>query len=231
MRSIDNIYRNVRFSLSEKELLRLDKVWKFIETLHVMAVDNFFVYQYKEKVIKYIREKFSPNKFYKYEQIINKLYWNLYFTIFGKAYYNGCKRVEKDKITDDMIGHSYTNKSLIYSEIIEAYGYLDNYTLTQNEDIINVILTDIMHNRKKYENAIITKSIKINYENLLNPYYYYSDYIFPNVNLCFYNENNKETWIKRIKKYYFFGKFQDTPTGKINVTEDNYDYWWYNLIE
>ena len=50
-----------------------------------------------------------------------------------------------------------------------------------------------------------------------NKYYYPQDYPFPNINLLFYNQNKKETWINRINKLYF--------TNKDNKNIDN---GWYD---
>jgi hypothetical protein len=48
---------------------------------------------------------------------------------------------------------------------------------------------------KKYFNNIKVKKTDI--------YYYPYDYPFSNVNLLFYNMNDKKTWIDRIKKLYY----------------------------
>ncbi len=50
-------------------------------------------------------------------------------------------------------------------------------------------------------------------------YYYPMDYPFPNVNLLFYNQNKKDTWINRINKLYY--------TNTNNKLDDKE---WYNFI-
>ena len=74
-----------------------------------------------------------------------------------------------------------------------------------------------MSNRKLYDKIINGKksinSVKpIVYINHMDnsiaskTYYYPYDYPFPNINLLFYNQNKKETWINRINKLYFNNK-------------------------
>jgi hypothetical protein len=55
--------------------------------------------------------------------------------------------------------------------------------------------------REIYEKLIKDKD----YINKIKPlkYYYPNDYMFPNINLIFYNINKKSIWIKRIKAYYY----------------------------
>jgi hypothetical protein len=85
--------------------------------------------------------------------------------------------------------------------------YIDN--VPENE-IINTILTNaekyvkliqsLKNIKNKYIINVFPSTIKVKKTDI---YYYPDDYPFPNVNLLFYNMNDKSVWIDRIKKLYY----------------------------
>ena len=150
--------------------------------------------------------KYTIEEFYFYEKIINKLYWNLYNNL--KIKNKNCKIIKNiNKIKN--INRSFINKIIIYNENNDKYYIIkkNNYIYIRDRELIMSYLI----NKKTYENKMLNKKIKIKKYN----YYYPFDYPLPNVNICFYNKNKKQSLIKRIKLMYY--------------NEDKDDYW-YKLI-
>ncbi len=212
------------YKLLKKELNILDEFWKFIE---IFNYDNYKLnwisgaYKYRRALIKKIRETYSAEDFYKYEVILNKLLWNLLIKV--KFDINDLRIQSHLYIDIDKSNHSFSHKQYLHDEINDKKYNFIFYPKLVDYDIVNKIFY-IMSNRKLYYNVINgKKSIKsiepivyVNHEPYKS-YYYPQDYVFPNINLIFYNQNKKETWINRINKLYF--------TNKDNKNIDN---GWYD---
>lgn len=71
-----NIYtnNNLKYPLESNEVDMLPKVWKFLEVFKKRFV---FISDYRNHLVKQIQDKYTIDEFYKYEYIINKLFWNL----------------------------------------------------------------------------------------------------------------------------------------------------------
>jgi hypothetical protein len=190
------------YKLLKSEIKNLDNYWKFIETFYVDETKDLIdgVYGYRHDLIKKIREKYTAEDFYKYENILNKLLWNLIEHI--KFDIHNIK-INNFLFTELKYNkpHSYSHKLYLYNEKYKTKYYFNFYLDIEKYEIINKIFT-ILTNRKLYEKVMKNKSY-INKIKLTSPYYYPRDYAFPNVNLIFYNENKKETWVKNINKLYF----------------------------
>ena len=208
------IYR-MKYLLSEKEKKMLPDVFSFIKTFYkfnVVKSEIFGAYEYRRFIIKRIREKYSIEEFYKYEKIMNKLYWNLYH-----------KLHKNDKLCNMMITppknfqKSFNNKILSYNYKTKMYhvqrDYIDNETRKKNKTEIKImsVMMDMNLYLSFYKNP--EKKIK-----KMDKFYYPLDYPFPNVNRCFYNENPPKEWINRIKKMYFY------------YNDDYIDKYWYEFI-
>ena len=196
------------YKLLKKEINELDNYWNFIELFNPYSsnksLDKFerpknsdFLYDvldYRKDLIKRIMQKYTSLDFYKYEKILNKLLWNLIehvnfdindiiVTTYSKLYnlyktsYNSCS--------------SYSHKQYLYDEKHSTYYLFGYYIKICSYPIINKIfetlcdrdLYEKVMNDKKYFNKIINKFHGL--------FYYPNDYPFPNINLLFYNENNK----------------------------------------
>jgi len=229
------------YKLLKKELNILDEFWKFIE---IFNYDNYKlswidgVYIYRKVLIKKIRETYSAEDFYKYEVILNKLLWNLLIKIkfdindllIQSKLYTEIKirnsYSNKEYLHNEMKirgSYSYTHKEYLHNEINDTKYYFTFYPQLINYDIVNKIFY-IMSNRKLYYNVINGKKSIKNIEPIVyvnhqpyKSYYYPQDYVFPNINLIFYNQNKKETWINRINKLYFNNK-----------NNNKIDSGWYN---
>ena len=206
---------NMKYSLSEKEKKMLPDVFSFIKTFYkfnIVKSENFGAYDYRRFIIKRIREKYSIEEFYKYEKIMNKLYWNLYY-----------KLHKDDKLCNTMITppkdilKSFNNKILNYNHKTKVYhiqkDFLDYETRKKNKTEIKIMsaMMDMNLYLSFYKNP--EKKIK-----KMDKFYYPLDYPFPNVNRCFYNENPPKEWINRIKKMYFY------------YNDDYIDKYWYEFI-
>ena len=204
------------YKLLKKELNILDDFWKFIE---IFNYDNYKLiwssgaWGYRIALIKKIRETYSVEDFYKYEIILNKLLWNLLIKV--KFNINDLLIQSTLYINMNILDNSrksFSHKQYLHNEINDKKYFFVLYPNLINYDIVNKIFY-IMSDRKLYDKVIKgKKSIKsidpIVYVNHhpAKSYYYPQDYVFPNINLLFYNENKKETWINKINKLYFTNK-------------------------
>ena len=192
------------YKLLKKELNILDEFWKFIE---IFKFDNYKlswisgVHGYRHALIKKIRETYSAEDFYKYEVILNKLLWNLLIKV--KFNINDLRIQSHLYINIKSPWRTCSHKQYLHNEINDEKYNFRFYPKITDYDIVNKIFYT-MSNRKLYDKIMNgKKSI-----NTVKPivYYYPYDYPFPNINLLFYNENKKETWINRINKLYFNNK-------------------------
>ena len=192
------------YKLLKKELNILDDFWKFIE---IFKVENYKlnwisgVHGYRHALIKKIRETYSAEDFYKYEVILNKLLWNLLIKL--KFDIEGLFIQSSLYINIESPWHSCSHKEYLHNEINDKKYYFKFYSRLIDYDIVNKIFYT-MSDRKLYDKVINGKKSINSIESFV--YYYPYDYPFPNINLLFYNQNKKETWINRINKLYFNNK-------------------------
>ena len=78
---IENIYQDKRlkYPLTDEERSQVEKVWDFAR---VFIQPYIFISDYRENVIREIRAKYTPEQFYQYENILNKMFWNLRWLLF-----------------------------------------------------------------------------------------------------------------------------------------------------
>lgn len=76
-----NIYFNhiLKYPLGSNEYQYLDDVWNFI---NIFNRKSLYLHQYRKYLIHKINQKYDIDKFYLYESIANKLFWNLRWLIF-----------------------------------------------------------------------------------------------------------------------------------------------------
>ena len=241
-----------KYKLTKKEIKNIDNYWNFIDIFSSPDIEglsnNWWTYQrtknkktynpifgpynYRQYIISKIRKLYTPEQFYFYEKILNKLLWNLlYKTKFDikKCYQYLIRNKKKEKLkllyikcNDKNINKKWNkikNKYLYnHSRSFSHKTYISNYIFLNYMDLGHFKFHDnismIMRNRKLYEYIINKKKFDIKkkfdkkiYDLIDNKteytYYYPSDYPFPNVNFIFYNETKKKVWIDRIKKLYY----------------------------
>ena len=80
---LGDIYRgsHLKYTLIEEEYKMLDEAWDFFDKIKFSGRFTFLS-DYRKFVIKDIRSRYTPEDFYEYESIINKLFWNLRWIIF-----------------------------------------------------------------------------------------------------------------------------------------------------
>jgi len=101
------------------------------------------------------------------------------------------------------VKRSFSHKLFLHDEKNNKKIFFKYYDELNNYDNIKRIF-NVLTNRKLYEKVMKNKKYIDNIK--FTEYYYPLDYPFPNINLIFYNENKKETWLERINKLYFNGK-------------------------
>ena len=69
----------MRYTLDNNEIKIIDEVWEF---LHLFTKKFIFISDYRNYIIKKIRKKYTPEKFYKLESIANKLLWNMRWILY-----------------------------------------------------------------------------------------------------------------------------------------------------
>ena len=185
----------MNIKLTKNEENNLDNFWNFIyifsnEKDNLESVGDFRYY-----IIDTIKKKYNIEEFYLFEQILNKLLYKLLFSLNVKI--KDIHIISSNQIVLDQV-HSYTHNLLLFDS--------KSNSLFLNNKIGSTILLrkilSVFKNREDY-NKLMKNS---NYLKELEPlpeYYYSYDYPFPNVNLFFYNQNNKEVWLKNIKRLYY----------------------------
>ena len=214
--------------LTKNEIIELDNYWNFINIFkpeykkNISWINND-VLTYRKYIIKKIRENYTIEQFYIYEKILNKLLHNLLIHIhfdidkinINNKYKN--KKIYKTTYNKKEGPHSYSHK-LYITNLKKNINYNFFYwTQICKNDTINKIFT-IMRDKNLYE-KIMNNKLDLKDIIILEFYHYPNDYPFPNVNLIFYNKNNKKYWIDRIRRLYYTNYDKDS----------NYDKEWYTF--
>jgi hypothetical protein len=220
------------YKLLKKEVDDLDNYWIFINHFYVDTSITYWINGidgYRKNLIYKIREKYTVEDFYKYEKILNKLLWNLIehvqFNIDELNLDNKHKLYEY--ISSNIIRKSYSHKQYLYNMKKNIKYYFKFYEELNNFESIKKILY-IIYNKTLYQKIMKNKK----YFDKLNKYSYYYyplDYPFPNVNLLFYNQNDKYTWIEQINKLYFNGEKSYNKIDKNWYLFSNNDFINYKL--
>jgi hypothetical protein len=210
----EQIYTNnkLKYPLVREEYEIIDKVWNFYNDFNFMTITH---HEYRSKVIKKIKNKYTQDMFYKYEKIIEKLYWNLKNLInekklskkFEYNYYD-YKELDKvyEKFYNDNNFRSYINKIITIDDETQKIYYKKNegsYDIFEQNEI-NHLIGYIMSNRKVYEKIIENPNLiyKIEKKNLPK-IYRQLDYGFPNFSLIKENTGS-EKWRKNKIKYMYY---------------------------
>lgn len=183
------------YNLTDNEKKNINNYWKFIEYFFLHTKKD--VLNYRINLILNIRKHYSLNEFYNYEKILNKLLYNLLehlqFTFDESDLTDKCNYLHNTKT-------SYSHKRFIQDEKKNInYDFVCYKEINNNKKILQIFT--ILSSKKLY-NEIMNDKKKLSEVKIIK-YYYPLDYSFPNVNMLFYNQNKKKTWISRIKKLYY----------------------------
>lgn len=182
---------------------------------------KFDVQDYRNRIIQQIRKKYTTQKFYKYEKILNKLFWNLKnklkpYVKNNKTKYKIVKNIEEEGYFESTLNqyHQFNEKNNKWY-VLEKLSKLDKICM----NIMRYYEDKTSHDYWYYFNN--PKEIK-KYKDLIVEPYYFMNYPFPNSNPMFYNENKKSFWTKKIKKMYYTDSKDEYH---------KYDKYWYKLIK
>lgn len=235
------MYNKLKYPLTNQEIKDLDKAWEF---LNIFKKPYIFVSDYRDYLIKKINEKYNVDTFFYYENILNKLFWNLRWAIYPywiEEHENSkidnlpnslllCDQIKYDtdgeleKIIKDAklnlknYYRSFINKLIIVNKQDKTV-YIKNMEGSSDifsKNYFNLFTMSILFKPKLYEKIMENPEI-IKKENVeLSKYYFQYDYGFPNINYCTYSIGDDNVKKDRIKKMYFNGDGSK---------------WWFKIIK
>ncbi len=190
--------------LTEEEKRIIDKYWEFIEDI---KQTEYTKHNYRKKIIKLIRGKYSLEEFYLYEKIAEKLYLK---EIKDRESLKPDNKIEEYDDKEPAL-RRVKNNNYYRSEINKYIIEEDNqYKITTEPQLyFSTRMNEIMTNREVYEEK---KRPKTNDKEKTN---FNFIYVFPNINYLGIVNKSKEDRIKKIKKYYY---------------EDDSEKNWFNLL-
>jgi hypothetical protein len=161
---IKDIYKNkyLKHPLTEEEIKQLPQVWKFLKYFKKRFI---FITDYRDYIIDKINAKYTPEEFYKYESILNKMFWNLRWLMFPlwtnpyitesqyldflKSKYDGFERLPYSLLMCKY--QKYNNSDELNQKLQHSYLYEDTY---YRSFINKLIIVD------QKDKVIITKSME-----------------------------------------------------------------------
>ncbi len=198
------------FKLSSKEIELLPKVWIFVDTFTGILKDlkkdlgklpGAIVY--RRSIIGTIREIYTPEEFYEYECILEKLFWNLLtkYKIFTWYEKNKAHGEYTCKIPEGIFGYRNLDNSTAHKMIYK----IDNRLVINSDyhDMPEIIRRAMASLRSENEYMQCMESKKYFLEFKYVQYFYPDDYIFPNLNTIGFNDNTKEERIHQIIRLYY----------------------------
>jgi hypothetical protein len=216
-----NPYNNIKlnFSLDQKEIKLLDKVWEFINDFRETKLTRN---KYTKYIIEKIKKKYKINEFYIYENITEKIYWNLVDKIkndheikseifFKNINQNIPKNMIKNMIKDviketkrkilmrnNKIKESTIKKTFITTSknILYKYNYPDD---------LDLIVASVIINRSLYETIMSENKSIFDIDIIIEPYnnIIEFDFPFPNLNTIKpFTKSKKERIINIYNEYY-----------------------------
>lgn len=206
---MNNPYTNkfLKYKLKNKDIKQIDNVWNF---LNIFRITQTTRKKYRDCIIDNIRKNYDIVNFYKYEKILEKMYWNLVYKIkkdndikpkiYIKNISNESIHDLRDKI---MIKNKYSKESNVRKSFVISRNknYLYKYNYPNDLDLM---ASSIMINRSIYE-TYLSNDISI-YDLNIEPYnnIIEFDYPFPNLNtIKNFSFDNKKERLNNIQKMYF----------------------------
>ena len=76
-----NIYnsKNLKYKFDKDELGLIDDTWQFLTFFNKKFI---FISDMRRYIINKIRKRYTPDEFFKFETIANKLFWNLRWILY-----------------------------------------------------------------------------------------------------------------------------------------------------
>jgi len=109
----------LKYPITDDEMKYYDDVWTFLE---LFKVNYIFVSDYRKNVIKSIISKYTAEEFLKYEDLLNKLFWNLRFIVAGIYLSNN----NVDLLSRWILTTDDISESLLLCEWIQIKGSIDD---------------------------------------------------------------------------------------------------------
>lgn len=97
---INDIYKDrlLKHPLSDKEYKLVNKVWEWIDEFNKPTL---FVSEYRKNMINSMKSKYNIREFQKYEEIAEKLFWNLRWLLFPLFYYPNMRKDDYERFVRD----------------------------------------------------------------------------------------------------------------------------------
>lgn len=234
---------NLVYPLTQEEFSLIDKVWEFNNLFHQ---PYYFITDYRKNLINTIQKKYNANEFLQYEDILNKIFWNLMHTMVPywtdektknggipsslrmcKCYEWGNenqlqKLIDSVDVWNEQYYRSFINKIILIDrqrKLLFTKPFEGSSEIfTQN--YFNLLGMRILADRNNYEKVMSNPDILKN-DQFMTPlvgksHYYQRDYGFPNLNYCTYRFANEKERLRRIKRMFFF--------------ENGREKWWFLLM-
>jgi len=126
-----DVYKDklLKYPLTTSETTSIDYMWEFSQVFNFRSL---YTSDYRTKVISDIQKAYTPERFFEYETILNKLFWNMRWLLFPLWIYPDMSKEEYNKFIKDNYG-SYTEipDALL---LCQKVSYADN---TELDKIIN----------------------------------------------------------------------------------------------
>lgn len=184
-----------------------DKAWKLIKRYNKGIVVTS---EYRKKLIKKIRNNYTPNEYYDIEKTIEKLYWDMRNKLSipnNKPNYETYDISElsqvKLKLKNDTYYRSFVNKLINIDDKENKIYYrkMEGSAKILNKDNFNLLTMTILLDKDLYY-KIMNNKISVS-EVKLPEYYIELDYGFPNLNFCKYMIGTEEFRKKKINNMFF----------------------------
>jgi len=146
-----NIYQHklLKYPLTDDEIDKINNVWNFIS---IFVNKHVNITNYRNYLIHEIRSKYDPKTFYLYENIANKLLWNLRFMLYP-LWKNPNISYQEYVITLNKL--KYIPKEILCYNII-------NY---KADDELDGTINNIMLNNNPYYRSYVNKMFLIDKPN------------------------------------------------------------------
>lgn len=212
---MDCIYtdKQLKYPLTDSEYVNINDVWDFIKNFYFMT---YTLHDYRSKLINKIAKKYTDKEFYRFELLVEKLFWNLrdrthiYFLTDSMKNMSDLSPLQEGSCNDmickmynDNSYRSFINKLVLIDDINNKYYYkkIEGSFKIFFKNEFNLYTSIVLFNRNLYE-IIMMDPQKI--KNIYTPEFYYEyDYPFPNLNFGKPFIQSKKYRIKRIKKMYY----------------------------
>lgn len=189
----------------------MEDIYKFLSNF---SYNSLYITNNRQTTIANL-QKYTPEEFLKYEDILNDMFWNMKeklmkkfkkkveCKVFDYITEQDIKQKKKEILRGILYYRSFINK-IILVDIKNKKIYYKPFQASisiASKSKLDLLCNYLLFNRELYEKIINdTNEIK----NVILPKYYYElDYLFPNLNYCKRNINDVETRLRKIKYMYY----------------------------